>query len=77
MPGQYRRTADDSDWEPDPLLLDERFVAVDVKGKGIVVFTACSHAGVVNVLEHARDCFPDDRSTACSAASISRAATRR
>jgi 7,8-dihydropterin-6-yl-methyl-4-(beta-D-ribofuranosyl)aminobenzene 5'-phosphate synthase len=58
MPGQYRRTADDSDWEPDPLLLDERFVAVDVKDKGIVVFTACSHAGVVNVLEHARTSFP-------------------
>jgi len=58
MPGQHRRTADDSGWEPDPLLLDERFVAVDVKDKGIVVFTACSHAGVVNVLAHARDCFP-------------------
>jgi 7,8-dihydropterin-6-yl-methyl-4-(beta-D-ribofuranosyl)aminobenzene 5'-phosphate synthase len=58
MPGQYRRTGDDGNWEPDPLLVDERFVAVDVRGKGIVVFTACSHAGVVNVLEHARDCFP-------------------
>lgn len=58
MPGQYRRTADGNDWEPDPLLIDERFVAVDVRDKGIVVFTACSHAGVVNVLEHARSSFP-------------------
>jgi 7,8-dihydropterin-6-yl-methyl-4-(beta-D-ribofuranosyl)aminobenzene 5'-phosphate synthase len=40
------------------LILDERFLATHVKGKGIVVFTACSHAGVVNVLKHARDCFP-------------------
>jgi 7,8-dihydropterin-6-yl-methyl-4-(beta-D-ribofuranosyl)aminobenzene 5'-phosphate synthase len=38
--------------------MDERFVAVSVKGKGVIVFTACSHAGLINVLTHARDCFP-------------------
>ena len=59
LPGQHRRTLDGSGWEPDPLLMDERFVAVAVKGKGLIVFTACSHAGVVNVLTHARECFPD------------------
>jgi 7,8-dihydropterin-6-yl-methyl-4-(beta-D-ribofuranosyl)aminobenzene 5'-phosphate synthase len=58
MQGQYRRTEDGLDWEPDPLLQDERFVAVRVKDKGVIVFTACSHAGVVNVMTHARDCFP-------------------
>lgn len=58
MPGQYRRTEDGTDWEPDPLLLDERFVAVRVKGKGLVVFTACSHAGVVNVITCAGQSFP-------------------
>ena len=25
----------------------------------MLVFTACSHAGIVNVMAHARDCFPD------------------
>jgi 7,8-dihydropterin-6-yl-methyl-4-(beta-D-ribofuranosyl)aminobenzene 5'-phosphate synthase len=59
LQGQYRRTDDGSDWEPDPLLMDERFVAVRVQGKGVVVLTACSHAGVVNVLTHARSCFAD------------------
>jgi len=59
LPGQHRRTLDGSGWEPDPLIMDERFVAVAVKNKGLVVFTACSHAGVVNVLKHARGCFPD------------------
>jgi len=58
MQGQHRRTEDGQGWEPDPLVMDERFVAVAVKDKGAVVFTACSHAGVVNVLTHARDCFP-------------------
>jgi hypothetical protein len=38
--------------------MDERFLAVNVRGKGLVVLTACSHAGVVNVLTHARACFP-------------------
>jgi 7,8-dihydropterin-6-yl-methyl-4-(beta-D-ribofuranosyl)aminobenzene 5'-phosphate synthase len=58
MPGQYRQTEDGSGWEPDPLLMDERFVAVRVRGKGLIVLTACSHAGVINVLSHAREVFP-------------------
>jgi 7,8-dihydropterin-6-yl-methyl-4-(beta-D-ribofuranosyl)aminobenzene 5'-phosphate synthase len=57
MQGQHRRTLDGQGWEPDPLVIDERFIAVSVKGKGVVVLTACSHAGVVNVMTHARDCF--------------------
>lgn len=58
MPGQYRRSADGTSWEPDPLLMDERFVAVRVRGKGTIVLTACSHAGVVNVLTHAQTSIP-------------------
>lgn len=54
--GQVCRTAD-GDWQDDPLILDERFVAVHVAGKGVIVFTACSHAGVVNVLRHAQERF--------------------
>jgi 7,8-dihydropterin-6-yl-methyl-4-(beta-D-ribofuranosyl)aminobenzene 5'-phosphate synthase len=55
-PGQMRRTADG--WEPDELLTDERWLAVNVAGKGLVVFSACSHAGIVNVCKHARAVFP-------------------
>jgi 7,8-dihydropterin-6-yl-methyl-4-(beta-D-ribofuranosyl)aminobenzene 5'-phosphate synthase len=54
-----RRTADGKGWEPDPLITDERYVAVNVRGKGLIVLTACSHAGVVNVLTDARRNFPD------------------
>ena len=60
LQNHVRRNASGA-WEADPLLMDERFLAVAVKGKGVVVFTACSHAGVVNVLTHARGCFPDQR----------------
>ena len=59
MPGQVRRSESEGNWEPDELLRDERFVAVNVKGKGLVILTACSHAGVINVLRHAKEIFPD------------------
>jgi len=54
LPGHVRRAADGA-WEPDPLIMDERFVSVHVKGRGQLVFSACSHAGIVNVLTHARE----------------------
>ena len=59
LPGHVKRGADGRSWEPDPLILDERYLAVHVKKKGIVVFTACSHAGVVNVLTDAKNVFGD------------------
>jgi len=34
--------------QPDPLILDERYVAAEVAGRGVTVLSACSHAGVVN-----------------------------
>jgi 7,8-dihydropterin-6-yl-methyl-4-(beta-D-ribofuranosyl)aminobenzene 5'-phosphate synthase len=57
FPGHKRRSDDGQFWEDDPLIIDERFLAAHVRGKGIVVFTACSHAGVVNVLKHAQSSF--------------------
>ena len=39
--------------------IDERWIGVNVKGKGLVILSACSHAGIVNVLTHARASFPD------------------
>jgi 7,8-dihydropterin-6-yl-methyl-4-(beta-D-ribofuranosyl)aminobenzene 5'-phosphate synthase len=58
FPGQVRQTAS-GDWEADEILPDERFVAVNVAGKGQVVFSACSHAGLINVLTEAKARFPD------------------
>ncbi|MEI6160647.1 MAG: MBL fold metallo-hydrolase [Roseococcus sp.] len=61
LPGQVAREADGAAWESDELLMDERFLAVRLAGKGIVVFSACSHAGVVNVLHAARAAFPGEQ----------------
>jgi 7,8-dihydropterin-6-yl-methyl-4-(beta-D-ribofuranosyl)aminobenzene 5'-phosphate synthase len=57
LPGHVRRAIGGGDWEPDPLIMDERFLAVHVAGRGLLVFSACSHAGIVNVLTHARATF--------------------
>lgn len=46
-------------WQPDPLLMDERMVVIDVRGLGLVVFSACSHAGIVNVCIDVKRLFPD------------------
>jgi 7,8-dihydropterin-6-yl-methyl-4-(beta-D-ribofuranosyl)aminobenzene 5'-phosphate synthase len=59
FPGQVRKTEDGEGWEPDELLMDERWLGVHVADKGLVAFTACSHAGVVNVLTDARARFSD------------------
>jgi 7,8-dihydropterin-6-yl-methyl-4-(beta-D-ribofuranosyl)aminobenzene 5'-phosphate synthase len=58
LPGQHRRK-DDGTWEKYEILPDERFVSVHIAGKGQMVFTACSHAGLINVLLAARARFPD------------------
>lgn len=58
LPGHVRRAADGRSWEEDPLIVDERFISVHVRNKGQVVFSACSHAGIINVLTHARAAFP-------------------
>ena len=52
------REHDGDPWEPDPLLLDERMVVAHVRGLGLIVFSACSHAGIVNVCSEVARLFP-------------------
>lgn len=41
----------------DPLILDERYVAAQVRGRGVTLLSACSHAGVVNAALGAQAAF--------------------
>jgi 7,8-dihydropterin-6-yl-methyl-4-(beta-D-ribofuranosyl)aminobenzene 5'-phosphate synthase len=41
-------------WKSDPLIMDERAVAVNVKGKGLVVVSGCAHAGIINTVTYAQ-----------------------
>jgi 7,8-dihydropterin-6-yl-methyl-4-(beta-D-ribofuranosyl)aminobenzene 5'-phosphate synthase len=52
LPSGQART--DAGWEPDPWIRDDQAVVVEVAGRGLVVLTGCSHAGVINVLRQAR-----------------------
>jgi len=40
-------------WVSDQQIMDERYIAIDVAGKGLVIFSACSHAGILNVVKDA------------------------
>ncbi|KAI0633902.1 beta-lactamase-like protein [Trametes polyzona] len=44
---------DTGEWVREEDLMDERYAAIDVVGKGLVIFSACSHAGIVNVVKDA------------------------
>src|SRR5215475_1504360 len=53
------RLNNEEDWRPDPYLMDERMLVVNVRELGLVVFSACSHAGIVNVCTEVHRLFPD------------------
>jgi 7,8-dihydropterin-6-yl-methyl-4-(beta-D-ribofuranosyl)aminobenzene 5'-phosphate synthase len=40
-------------WQPDPLILDDQALVLNVRDKGLVVLTGCGHAGLVNTLRYA------------------------
>lgn len=57
LPGHHSFYGDEC--RADPLILDERFLAADVRGRGITVLSACSHAGVVNACLAGKAAFPN------------------
>jgi 7,8-dihydropterin-6-yl-methyl-4-(beta-D-ribofuranosyl)aminobenzene 5'-phosphate synthase len=52
FPVQYRRSG--HGWERDYMVWDDQGVIVEVKDKGLVVMSSCSHSGVINVLWNAQ-----------------------
>jgi len=53
FPIQTARSTDGG-WEPDPWIWDDQAVVVNVRDRGLVVLSGCSHAGAVNVLRYAQ-----------------------
>jgi 7,8-dihydropterin-6-yl-methyl-4-(beta-D-ribofuranosyl)aminobenzene 5'-phosphate synthase len=41
-------------WQPDPLIMDDRAIVMNVKGKGLVILSGCAHAGIINTINYAR-----------------------
>jgi 7,8-dihydropterin-6-yl-methyl-4-(beta-D-ribofuranosyl)aminobenzene 5'-phosphate synthase len=40
-------------WERDPLVLDDQAIIINVRDRGLVIFTGCGHAGIVNIARYA------------------------
>ncbi|GIL75249.1 hypothetical protein Vretimale_7908 [Volvox reticuliferus] len=45
----------DGNWHLDPYIMEERYLAVRVRGRGVVVFSGCSHAGIINVVQNVKE----------------------
>ncbi len=52
MRNQYAEQ--DGNWTADPWVWDDQGIICNVNGKGLVVVSSCSHAGVVNILRNAQ-----------------------
>lgn len=52
FPLQQART--ETGWEPDTWIWDDQGIVLNIRGKGLLVLSSCSHAGAVNVLRNAQ-----------------------
>lgn len=59
FPLQYAKTSDG--WEKDTWIWDDQGVVCNVRDKGLVVLSSCSHAGAINALRHAQKITGIDR----------------
>lgn len=41
-------------WRPDPMIWDDQALVLNVRDRGLVIVSGCSHAGVINVMCHAQ-----------------------
>jgi 7,8-dihydropterin-6-yl-methyl-4-(beta-D-ribofuranosyl)aminobenzene 5'-phosphate synthase len=44
----------DNSWQPDPLILDDRALVINVRDKGLVIISGCAHAGIINTVRYAQ-----------------------
>lgn len=73
MTGEVDRTTDfetgfkihqafhNDQWQPDPLVLDDQAVVINVRDKGLVVMTGCGHAGIINIIKYAQKLTGEDK----------------
>lgn len=42
-------------WRPDPLILDDQALVLQLGDRGLVILSGCGHAGIVNTVRYARE----------------------
>ena len=53
FPNHYSEV--DGMMENDPLIKDDQAIVLSIKDKGLVVITGCAHAGIINILNYAKE----------------------
>jgi 7,8-dihydropterin-6-yl-methyl-4-(beta-D-ribofuranosyl)aminobenzene 5'-phosphate synthase len=51
----------DGKMENDPLIKDDQAVILNIKDKGLLVITGCAHAGIINIINYAKELSGEDR----------------
>ena len=54
FPFQYKESPETGEIIHDPLINDDQALIANVKDRGLVILTACGHAGVINTIEYAK-----------------------
>jgi len=44
----------DGQWQPDPLIRDDRAIVLNIRQKGLVVLSGCAHSGIINTTHYAQ-----------------------
>ena len=47
--------------ENDQLIKDDQAIILNVKDKGLVVISGCAHAGIINIINYAKELSGEDR----------------
>ena len=51
----------DGKMENDPLIKDDQSFILNIKDKGLVIITGCAHAGIINIIQYAKELSGEDR----------------
>src|ERR1035437_4046196 len=50
----HNKIYSDNSWQPDPYVLDDRALVINIKDKGLVIISGCAHAGIINTIRYAQ-----------------------